>query len=86
MHSSALTFACFPSKAETLEYVVEQGVPRAKVHMGIPLYGQTFTLAGSNTGLGAEANARGKPAKFTNQAGMMAFFEICAGGKNRGYV
>lgn len=46
--------------------------------MGIPFYGQTFTLADSGDyRLGAPSIGPGKPGKYTNQPGMLAYYEIC---------
>lgn len=49
--------------------------------MGIPFYGQSFTIAGStgNNGrsYGITASGPGDPGEFTRQPGMLAYYEIC---------
>ena len=63
-----------------MEYVSMAGIPKSKLNIGIPLYGQTFTLSTSRTDFGAPAKGRGEPGPFTLQAGMMGYSEICKGG------
>lgn len=63
-----------------LEYVASQGVAKSILHIGIPLYGQTFTLASNNKALGATTSGPGNPGPFTNQKGMLAYYEICKQG------
>ncbi len=60
------------------------GIPKSKLHLGIPLYGQTFRLSTSDSSYGAPASGPAIPGQFTLQAGMLAFFEICSGSKSDG--
>merc|ERR1712088_1000626 len=48
--------------------------------MGMPMYGQTFTLGStSETGLGAPApRGGGNKGRFTRQKGFASYYEICA--------
>lgn len=65
-----------------MEYLVSLGAPRHKLLVGIPFYGQSFTLASmTDTDPGAPSNGPGRPGKFTNQPGMLAYYEICDTGK-----
>ncbi len=66
---------------EVLALVAGAGVPKDKINVGLPMYGQSFTLSSSDNSVGASASGRGKAGPFTKQAGMMAFYEICSGGK-----
>ena len=46
--------------------------------MGMPLYGQAFTLDDANEhGLNAPARQKGKAGQFTKAAGFLAYYEIC---------
>ena len=54
--------------------------------IGLPLYGQAFTLNDPNarTGLNAPASA-GTAGEFTKSAGFLAYYEICDRIKNKGW-
>lgn len=55
--------------------------------MGMPLYGQAFTLdSASNHGLNAPAGQKGKAGEFTRAAGFLAYYEICADIKQGGWT
>ena len=46
--------------------------------MGMPLYGQSFTLSSSSVnGLNAATSSDGVAGEFTGQAGFLAYYEIC---------
>ena len=61
-----------------MKYFHDKGAPKEKLIMGMPMYGQSFTLASSsNNGLNAAASGAGNAGPFTRQAGMLAYNEIC---------
>jgi chitinase len=61
----------------TLNYWIRGGADPGKVIMGIPLYGQSFTLENpSNNGLNAPAKGTGSAGEFTRQAGFLAYYEV----------
>lgn len=61
-----------------MNYWIELGAPREKLIMGMPLYGQSFTLADpKNNGLNAKAPGPGIAGEFTRAAGFLAYYEIC---------
>ena len=62
---------------------MDLGVPKEKIIVGIPLYGQSFQLTTSEQGYGAPARGRGTAGKFTLQDGMLAYYEICQQGEMR---
>jgi len=46
--------------------------------MGMPLYGQSFTLTqASNHGLNAPATGPGSAGEFTRAAGFLSYYEVC---------
>ncbi|KAK2851715.1 hypothetical protein Q5P01_007991 [Channa striata] len=61
-----------------MNYWKSQGAPAEKLIVGFPTYGNTFTLSNpANHGLGAPISGAGTPGKYTQEAGELAYFEIC---------
>ena len=62
----------------TLHYWLESGAPAAKLVMGIPLYGQSFTLnSPADNKLNAAARSGGAAGPATRAKGFLAYHEIC---------
>ena len=56
----------------------QQGAPLEKLLLGTPFYGRSFTLTGRGTEPGAPSSgAGGEPGQFTEEAGFLAYFEVC---------
>nr|AUF41628.1 chitinase 4 [Rhynchophorus ferrugineus] len=71
----------------TLEFLVSKGAPRQKILMGVPFYGQTFTLTKNNVnGEAAQSSGPGEPGEYTKQPGMLAHYEICYRIKNQNWM
>ncbi|XP_051891032.1 acidic mammalian chitinase-like [Pristis pectinata] len=60
-----------------VKYYRTKGSPGHKLLVGIPTYGRTFSLQTSDITIGAPVNGPGPKAKYTNQDGIMGYFEIC---------
>ncbi|KAM3963585.1 chitinase-related protein 1 isoform 2-T3 [Aphomia sociella] len=81
----------------TMHYWIQKGAPPSKLVMGMPLYGQTFTvgtqwdtppqnLARKNaTGLNIPAVAGGDPGEYTQAKGFLSYYEICDRIRNSGW-
>ena len=60
----------------TINYWISKGADRKKLIMGIPLYGQAFTLKKpDNPGLNSPG-AKGQAGEFTRAAGFLAYYEV----------
>nr|CAD7402605.1 unnamed protein product [Timema poppensis] len=79
--------ACYFHQNYSINYWISEGVPRRKIVMGMPLYGQSFQLAQASTnGLNSRAPGPGQAGEFTRAAGFLAYYEICDRVKNRGWT
>lgn len=68
----------FLIKDSTVKLMRKLGADPSKIVVGLPFYGQTFTLSSnSEHGLGDPAKGSGHPGEFTQQPGMLAYYEIC---------
>ncbi|CAL4096918.1 unnamed protein product [Meganyctiphanes norvegica] len=55
------------------------GAPAHKLVLGLPTYGRTFTLADvTSTGLDAPSTGGGKAGRYTQQQGILGYYEICS--------
>lgn len=63
----------------TMKLLVAMGAEKEKLILGIPFYGQSFTLSHKSKehGFGSASLGPGKEGEFTLQAGMLAYSEIC---------
>ena len=53
------------------------GTPKDKIIMGIPLYGQSFTLINpKENGLNAKAEGPGEAGEFTRARGFLSYYEV----------
>uniref|UniRef100_A0A8C9Q2I7 Oviduct-specific glycoprotein n=1 Tax=Spermophilus dauricus TaxID=99837 RepID=A0A8C9Q2I7_SPEDA len=67
------------SSAYAMNYWRNLGAPAEKLMMGFPTYGRTFRLLEpSDNGLQAVATGPASPGKYTKQAGILAYYEICS--------
>lgn len=72
----------------TIQLLMRQGADPRKIIIGVPFYGQSFTLTEKSArlvGEGIPAHGPGKPGEYTKQPGMLAYYEVCDRIKNRGW-
>ena len=72
--------------AGSVSYWISQGATRSKLNMGIPLYGNSWTLTSSTVAPPAPANKPGKAGPYSNEAGVLAYYETCNYIKSNGWV
>lgn len=61
----------------TINYWIEKGADRKKLVMGMPMYGQSFTLTqSSNHGLNAPSTGGGTAGEYTKASGFLAYYEV----------
>lgn len=60
-----------------VNYWIKKGAPPHKLIMGVPAYGRTWTLAGSDTSPGAAAAGAGREGRHVRERGSLPFFECC---------
>ncbi|KAK9503979.1 hypothetical protein O3M35_010428 [Rhynocoris fuscipes] len=62
----------------TIKYLLEKGVRKDILNLGIPTFGRTFILEDpNNNGLGAPASGQGQEGEATRTKGYKAYYEIC---------
>ncbi|XP_072396372.1 chitotriosidase-1-like [Diabrotica undecimpunctata] len=62
---------------ETIARWLQAGLPSKKLFLGIPAYAKTFILADKeNTGIGAPVTGEGDPGEYTQEAGLLAYYEV----------
>lgn len=62
----------------TVHYWIQKGASPEKLILGVPFYGQSFSLVeNAGTGLGVESYAGGEAGDETRARGFLSFYEIC---------
>jgi chitinase len=70
------------SQEYAMNFYATRGFPKNKLNAGLPFYGQSFTLSGASTAVGASSGGPGYPGRFTQQNGMLGYYEICSASKS----
>lgn len=60
-----------------VKYWLSHGMQKEKLILGMPLYGESFTLVnGTDYTYGAKVVGPGKPGEFTQVGGFLAYYEV----------
>ncbi|XP_078054040.1 acidic mammalian chitinase-like [Mustelus asterias] len=62
----------------TMKFWRDHGAPSEKLNVGFATYGHTFKLTSSRTGVGSPSVGGGPAGKYTKQAGILSYYEICS--------
>ena len=61
----------------TMNYWIQKGADPQKLIMGMPMYGQSFTLVDpKQKGLNSKTSGGGTAGEFTRQSGFLAYYEV----------
>ncbi|XP_050409461.1 chitinase-like protein 4 [Patella vulgata] len=70
----------------SVDYWLDKGMPKDRLIMGLSSYGMSYTLNFTNqNGVGAPAKGNGKVGTYTNEQGILAYYEICENLKYKGW-
>lgn len=70
----------------TIHYWIESGADPRKLVLGMPMYGQSFSLAeNKNHGLNSQSYGGGEAGERTRARGFLAYYEICENIQQRGW-
>lgn len=70
----------------TINYWINKGAARKKLVLGIPMFGQSFTLEDKGKyGLNAPAKEAGEAGDITGIKGFLAYYEVCYRVKNEAW-
>lgn len=67
----------YSSVDSAMKYWRDSGAPAEKLILGVPLYGQTFKLSSSDTGVGAPISGHGAVSPHIQEGSMWPYYEIC---------
>lgn len=71
----------------SINYWISKGAPPRSIVMGMPLYGQSFSINDPSAGNGLNSPASaGNAGEFTRAAGFLSYYEICDRVRNRGWT
>ncbi|XP_064104521.1 chitotriosidase-1-like [Macrobrachium nipponense] len=68
-----------------INHWIKRGAKASKLVLGVPFYGRSWTLAGSDATPGAPATGAGTPGPLMKDAGTLAYYEICSAHERDGW-
>ena len=76
-----------PNVNSSVNWLINQGVDKHKIVVGIPTYGRSFTLSSvSKMTPPISPASAGMPGPITKEGGILGYLEICLGLKNGGWT
>ncbi|CAG5124716.1 unnamed protein product, partial [Candidula unifasciata] len=70
----------------SIDYWLQVGMSKDRLVVGIPTYGMSFTLAdAADNGVHAPAAGGGKMGDYTQETGIMAYYEVCLNLRDKGW-
>lgn len=70
-----------------VKHWIKRGAKSEKIILGVPCYGQSFTLSNAaNHGLNAASSGGGQAGPFTRASGTLSYYEICNNVKKQGWT
>ena len=70
----------------TVKHLMKLGAPAEKIVLGIPTYGRSFAVQGSNKSPPMPANGAGQAGPITRESGYLGYQEICLNIKEKGWT
>ncbi|KAM6927871.1 acidic mammalian chitinase-like [Xenentodon cancila] len=61
-----------------VSYWMEQGLPPGRLLLGFPIHANCFTLSTAATGVGAPVSGSATPGPYTQQIGILSYYEVCS--------
>ena len=72
--------------ASLINYWLEHEMPASKINLGVPLYGNSWTIQQSQSRMELPISANlGPTNKYTGVAGQIPYYEICSNVRDRGW-
>jgi chitinase len=63
-----------------VKYWTNQGAPKSKLVLGMPLYGRSFTLSTADNGIGAATSGVGTAGPYLREPGFLGYNEVNSDG------
>lgn len=62
----------------SINHWIDVGMPAGKIILGVPMYGRSYTINKKmENGIDSPAGAYGNSGRFTQQSGLLSYYEVC---------